>query len=393
MLQANLPKLCILKLSDVTHISRVHRCALALAQAGYDVSVLSVEPRNPSHQPELPYRTVAVPVRSRALPYRFFLPVRAMEGFLRLLGQAFRARADVYLAHNWESLVIAYLVTRINGAGLVYNSDELEAGRNPTQRSLFWRALSTLKKSTEGLLCRRCDAVIAADYTRAALMQEWYGLEHVGVVRNIPLLWQGSADDRIRSSLNLSKDSAVLLYQGSIGHGRGIEICIEALEALGRENAHLVLLGFVTDAYRQKLESLAGERGVEEQVHFLAPVAWTELLDWTASADISMVLIENTCLSYYCAAPNKFYETIMVGVPYVASDFPEMRRVHETVQGGILVDPSNLESVVSAVEALLADPEARGRMGKQARAVALAQLNWETEQVRLLDIVCDVLQR
>lgn len=392
MLEVNLPKVCILKLSDVTHSARVHHCALALAQAEYDVTLLSVESRNPSRQPELPYRTVAVPLRSRALPHRFFLPVRAVEGFLRLLGQAFRARADVYLAHNWESLVIAYLVTRINGANLVYGADVLVAGLDYQRRSFPFRVLDKLRKSSEGFLCRRCDAVIAADHARAAVMQDWYALEDVEVVRNIPLLWQGSADDRIRSSLNLSKDSAVLLYQGLIGHGRGIEICIEALEALGRENAHLVLLGFVTDAYRQKLESLAGERGVEEQVHFLAPVAWTELLDWTASADISMVLIENTCLSYYCAAPNKFYETIMVGVPYVASDFPEMRRVHETVQGGILVDPSSVESVVSAVEALLADPETRQRMGKRARAAALSELNWETEQMRLLDVVSDVLR-
>ena len=81
------PRICILKVADVTYISRVHRCALALAQRLYDVVVLSVEPRKRTRLPELSYQSVRVSIRSRIVLSRFLLPLRVAEGFLRLLYQ------------------------------------------------------------------------------------------------------------------------------------------------------------------------------------------------------------------------------------------------------------------------------------------------------------------
>jgi glycosyltransferase involved in cell wall biosynthesis len=83
----------------------------------------------------------------------------------------------------------------------------------------------------------------------------------------------------------------------------------------------------------------------------------------------------------------------MVGVPYVASDFPEMKHVHETVKGGILTDPSNLKEVASAIETLLTDTEGRKKMGRMAREAALSEFNWEVEQRRLLGIVSNLFQQ
>jgi len=383
---------CILKVADVTYISRVHRAALALSKAGYVVTVLSVASHGPSEPPDRPYRSVAVPIISRRFASPFLAPVRAIEGLARVVTEALRVGADVYLPHDFLGLVVAYIVGRLTGAKVIYNADELEGDRNPKRTSRWIAFFESFKRPVESFICQRIDAVIAADYARAEAMKAWYGLERVEVVRNVSLLWNGKTDGRIRERLGLLADSKVLLYQGALTSGRGLEISVRALSALRSPDVHLVLLGFITDDYRCRLERLAAELAVAHQVHFLPPVPWDDLLNWTADADIMLVLMENTCLSYYYAAPNKFYEAMMVGVSYVASDFPEMRRVHEQTHAGILVDPTDLRAIVDAIKKLLADPGLRNKMGERGRQAALETYNWEAEQMRLINIVSDVLR-
>ena len=294
MRDSNLTKICLLKLSDVTYISRVHRCANTFATCNYDVTVISIAPRIASKSNNYPYRNVRIFILSRILPGRIFLPVRAMEGFLRMLYKAFCAKSEVYMPHNWEALLIAYIVTRFNGAKLVYNADELEFDRNFQGNRFIISLKNRLRMFSDAFICWRCNAVIAADYARAKVIQKAYGLKRIDVVRNTPLAWHGESDNRIRRTLNLNSDTIIMLYQGMIDYGRGIEICIEALSTLNIGNVHFVLLGFSTESYRIKIEAIANKLCVAEFVHFLPPVPWFDLLDWTASADISMVLIENT---------------------------------------------------------------------------------------------------
>lgn len=154
----------------------------------------------------------------------------------------------------------------------------------------------------------------------------------------------------------------------------------------------MVLLGFYGKTYFRKIEKLAKELNVDSKLHFLPPVLWNDLLDWTACADISLVLIQNTSLSYYCAAPNKLYETIMVGVPYIANDFPEMRHIHKKIHGGILVNPFEINGIVSAIKLLLSDSVLIKEMHNRSRNIALSELNWDIEKMRLLDIVSSTLK-
>lgn len=139
-------------------------------------------------------------------------------------------------------------------------------------------------------------------------------------------------------------------------------------------------MGFGAISYVHELSTQIQTMGLQDRVHFLEPVPPSELIDWTASADISMVLIENTCLSYYYAAPNKLYETLMAGVPYIASNFPEISRVHLTAQTGILVDPSDINQIVTAMTHLLSHPELLCSMSECTRLAAETEYNWEIEQ-------------
>jgi glycosyltransferase involved in cell wall biosynthesis len=108
---------------------------------------------------------------------------------------------------------------------------------------------------------------------------------------------------------------------------------------------------------------------------------------YTASADIGIQPILNTCLNHYTTDSNKLFEYVLAGIPIIATDFPEIRNIVKGHQLGLLIDQS-LESLVSAIKRLLEDPELREKF--KSRAIKERKtLSWESQESVLLEIYKD----
>ena len=125
---------------------------------------------------------------------------------------------------------------------------------------------------------------------------------------------------------------------------------------------------------------------MEEKVKILDPVPPSEILNITASADIGTSLIENVSLSYYLEAPTKFFEYMMVGLPQVASNFPEMGKILEGNDFAVLVDPQDCAQVVSAINSILEDKNKYKQMKENAKSLALEKYNWNVEGQKLIEL-------
>jgi len=111
---------------------------------------------------------------------------------------------------------------------------------------------------------------------------------------------------------------------------------------------------------------------VAERVHLLPPVLPDELLAVTASADVGLVLLEDTCLNHRLALPNKLFEYLAAGVPVLASDLPELRRVVETYRVGCVVDPANPGALAAAMRRLVEDAALRRHLAANTDAAFVA---------------------
>ena len=76
-----------------------------------------------------------------------------------------------------------------------------------------------------------------------------------------------------------------------------------------------------------ELEALAAAPRFGGRVHVLPAVPPDELCAWVASADVGVMAIQPSTLNHRLSTPNKLFECLAAGVPVVASDFPEMRRI------------------------------------------------------------------
>jgi len=98
-----------------------------------------------------------------------------------------------------------------------------------------------------------------------------------------------------------------------------------------------------------------------------------------------MQILRNTCLNHYTTESNKLFEYLMAGLPVVVSDFPEMRRIVEEYEVGIVVNPDDLADIAGAVKRLISDRTLYQRLRRNALDSAKT-LSWEGQEGRLLEL-------
>ena len=134
-----------------------------------------------------------------------------------------------------------------------------------------------------------------------------------------------------------------------------------------------------------RIEARIAERGLQERAHVFEAVPYDTLIGYTAAADVGLVPIVGSCLSYVYAAPNKLFEYMMAGVPVAASDLPDMARVvKEARVGSLITDPTDPASIVSAVRTLVEGEEPLSAYGTRGQTAVRERFNWGLEKRTLI---------
>lgn len=163
-----------------------------------------------------------------------------------------------------------------------------------------------------------------------------------------------------RARLGLSRSASVLLFAGRIAREKNLDLLLSALAILCRRRpeAELVIAGDGPD--RDRLESIARDRGVAGHVHFIGWVPHAEMHSCYRAADVfvSASVTETQGLA--------LLEAMAAGAPVVAVRGPGVVDLIENEADGLLVAPA-AEPLADAVERVLADPELGRRLGAAAR--------------------------
>ena len=243
--------------------------------------------------------------------------VRLLEWQVRAFVAIVRAHPVIVNPHSLPVLPVAAAARLVTRAAIIYDTHELETetvGASATRRRIG--------RLLERLLVPMCVVVVVVNRS----IGDWYRTHHsrarIIVVRNVPYRAARPVDrsTSLHDRLGIPADELIFLYQGSIHRGRATEMLLDVFSG-HPPTRHLVFLG-----YGDQEDLVRSTAVVHPNIHFLPAVPPSEVLDVTASADVGICLIEDVCLSYRLALPNKLMEYISAGVPALVSDFPEMRR-------------------------------------------------------------------
>jgi len=301
---------------------------------------------------------------------------------LAVLFSLVKQRPDVVHAHDVNVLPTAWLAAKFSGARLVYDAHEISSGREG------YRKIGRIVACIEKWIMPRAAGTITTTDARAKFFARAYKVKRPLVLQNRPRLVSVQGDDRLRSTLGLSEPYPIVIYQGGQQPGRGLERLVRC--ALDVPHAYFVFVG--GGSLHDDLKQLAEDLGLQARVFFIPTVPLAELPYFTASADIGVQPIENTCLNHFTTDSNKLFEYVVAGLPVVASDLPEIGKVVKQHDLGLLVKPGDTGALSEALNTLVERPDLRASYSENALRAANT-LNWEEQEQGLLELYSKVLSR
>ncbi len=347
---------------------RVNKVATSLHKFGYDVKVVGCKSR-----PCKPYEKEYATERLNVIFKRgvlFYAEIN-FRFFLHLLVED----ADVFTANDTDALVGTYLAAKLRGKSLVVDLHELFPEVPEVTNRKFVKGVWTkiedwiLPKIKHGYTV--CQSI--ADYYKKR-----YGV-NLGVVRNMPSY--KSLDDIPSTEITaIPNNKKIILYQGAVNVGRGVEWIIDAMPYV-REDAIFVVAG-KGDLY-EELKEKANDR-----IIFLGHIPYTELASITKRASIGVCLLKNQGLSYYYALPNRVFDMIQSHVPLLATDFPEIRRIVATHDTGKLISDYTPEALARTINSMLNESIDHDKYSRLA-----TELCWEKEEEKLKAIYKSALNK
>ena len=316
--------------------------------------------------------------RWRRLPRAFRHALALIELVVRMLPKVVAYRPRIVHCHDTLVLPIGALARMMLGCSVVYDAHELESQKNGQSAALSRATL---------LIERMCWPTVDTLVSVSPSILEWYGRElgkrRSVLVMNSPAVQSTAvctavARHYFHERFGIPRSRKVFVYLGILCAGRGIPLL---LEAFGRANfpADLVFVGYGDTI------GVADAASRLPNVHLHPPVPHDQVVTLIRGADYGVCLIEDASLSDRYCLPNKLFEYAFSGLPVLASDLPEIRRVVNSHRLGLCCE-ADVNDVVFAIERLVAERWT-------VDVSSLVGLDWNSQATRLIEAYQDIVAR
>jgi len=298
--------------------------------------------------------------------------LRTIKFGWKSVGLARKVGVDVVNVHSLALLPIGCVIKLVCRAKLIYDAHELEV---ETVNKTGVKKL--VGKLVERSLIRFCDLIIVV----GDRIREWYsasyGLNNIVTVRNCPSLGARVHSDKFREEFGISPDSRIVLYQGNLFEGRGVRRLLGAFSKIKGEEFVLVFMG------SGPLVPLVREQAqVCKNIFYREPVLVSELPFYTASADIGMSIIVDSCLNHRYCLPNKFFQYIHAGLPQICAGSLEKKDIVEKFGIGHWLEDFTPQGLLGQIQDIASWDEKELERRLQDCA---SQFCWETQEKAMLD--------
>ena len=359
-------------INDLATDQRVGRVAQLLAEQGFDVICVG---RRLRESPDLVNR----PFKARRSRMLFsggplFYACFNLRLLMTLL---FVKRPALLISNDLDTLPANFLVSRIRRVPLIYDSHELFT---QVPELINRRVVQSVWKWIEWRFLPKLQYAVTVNYSIATIYRRLYGTRF-RVVRNFP----EKVKYRPREAGAVKRQ--IIIYQGALNVGRGLELMIDAMQYL--ENVLFVVVG--TGDIEDDLKQRAMHMNLGDRVEFRGRMMPEELMPITMSADLGISLEEDLGLNYRYSLPNKLFDYIQCRVPVLCSALPEMSRIVDSYGIGISTAERDPEKLAGIIRYML--KERSGGAWMEALHRAALELCWENESKVYLELLneCGVL--
>lgn len=290
--------------------------------------------------------------------------------------------ADIYIAHNIETLLPAFEAARRHHALLMFDCMEFYSDMGDSQHPTEAAAARAL----EAKVLPHCALVIASSDIMADSLATIYGIERPLAAYNVP---------PTESVLPARRGGGLNLYwrNSTIGFGqRGLEDVLDAMVMLPA-TVNLYLQGRQTPAMSSELTARVTARELQGRVHVLPPYMAHEAVQNAAIYDIGLCLERKGPRNHDFTVSNKMFDYHMAGLAVIATDLPALADVIKRSGGGVVCQPGDPRSLAATIDELLQSPDRLQDLRGEARRFALDVGNIEIEIARISEAMISAVQR
>jgi len=284
---------------------------------------------------------------------------------MRLFFYLFFKKNDCICAIDLDTILPCYLVSKLKNVKRVYDAHEyftqLEEviSRPIIYKYWHWVERTMIPRFKKGYTV--CKSI-------ADLFTQKYGATYE-VIRNVPLL---------APMEEIEKKEKILIYQGAINKGRGLEKLIAAMQ-----NIQGILWICGEGNFMNEIKSAVIKYKVTEKVVFWSMLNPEELKIKTRSAYIAINPFERQGLNQYLSLSNKFFDYIHAVLPQVAMNYPEYSNINKETEVAVLIDDLEPETIAASVNKLFSDKELYTRLKNNCKQTR-DKFNWQQEEKKLL---------
>jgi len=379
-------KVLMLLTNSFINDSRVLKEARSLVRAGYDVTLACY------NYGDLSKKEMIEGIKVRRIFY--YKPKNLQKGLFSNLVETFFlfryylvvllrfGKTDIIHCNDLLTLPLGVLVKylRFGKKKIVYDAHEYETEINGI-KGLRKRIYIIMERSLIGY----ADAVFNVSESFANEYVRLYNIPKPALVLNCPPYAETPTKNIFRETLGIGENKMVFLYQGGFTPGRGIEMILSAFKRIRDPNKAIVFMGY--GPLGPQIQKAAEDYS---HIYYHDAVGPNVLLNYTASADIGILYYEDTCLNHRYCSPNKLFEYTMAGIPMIASNLFEIRRLLEKYQNGIVVENNDTDSLVAAIESVTQD--GLDRM-KENIGEMKEKYCWENQEKTMLEVYNNVRKK
>jgi glycosyltransferase involved in cell wall biosynthesis len=322
-----------------------------------------------------------------------FIKLRRAQGLLQralilpaLLRAAVREHADIYIAPEPESWVVAILAGWLTGGRTVFDMHE----HVQTEFSKFFPV--PLRSLVEWLTLRFMRLFARATHliilTRESFDPPWAGLAtpRVTVINTNHL--QPRCEGIPEALQARYAGHPTIIHQGIFGDVRGSYQLLDAVKLLVQDFPDLrcIVLGEYVygpvEDYRRAIDAA----GLTRHIELVGVVPFEAVPAYIAVSQVGLILFQPGPLNHTLAMPHKLFDYMREACPVVAPGFSlEVGRIVRETDCGLLVDVTRPEAIAEAIASLLRDPALAQRLGQNGRRAIETKYNWQAEERILLD--------
>ncbi len=189
------------------------------------------------------------------------------------------------------------------------------------------------------------------------------------VLRDSVIPAKPTAAENLRERLGLTSQQALIMFHGRLCHEKGIDVALRAITQLDKSTYHMVVMGSGKPKFLAQLKGFIVANQLLRNVSLLG-----------FRNDVQALIAQCDFGVLPSVAPEPLgianLEYMMQGKAHITTNNGAQHEYVRDGKNGLLVSPDNHFHLAAAIKGLIENPQARQRMGAQAKSDFDAHLNY-----------------